>query len=207
MRMRERCAGAAAAAWAILGASCASFAPELGPLQEPFVDAARTEGGQATSDDGGGGAQGDGGADATTAGDAAPPFDAMTPGDAITPDDATAAPDVTATDATSSVEAGPRTWTVLVAPNGAHVFSPSSLTAHAGDTVQWVWQGGGHTVTSGAPGVADGAFCSPFDTGCGTTPTSAAGTTYQHAFAAPGTYPYFCRIHFQSGMTGTVVVQ
>jgi plastocyanin len=184
MWMRERGAAGTSAAgpaarWACAmlawsAASCASFAPELGPLQGPFVDAA-SDASDARA--GGADAAGDLDADATTQ-DAQPPLDA-----------------------------GPQTWTVLVAPNGEHAFSPQTLTVRAGDTVHWVWQGSGHTVTSGASGTADGAFCSPGDTGCATAPTSQTGATYDHVFAVGGDYPFFCRIHFASGMTGTIAVQ
>jgi plastocyanin len=94
---------------------------------------------------------------------------------------------------------------VLVAPNDAHRFSPDTLTIRAGDTVRWVWQAGGHTVTSGTQ-AADGRFCSPRDTTCGSAPTSSAGDTYAHTFETAGTYPYFCRPHREM-MTGVIVVQ
>lgn len=84
-------------------------------------------------------------------------------------------------------------------------FSPDTLTIRVGDTVRWVWQDDGHTVTSGAR-AADGLFCSPRDASCGSAPTSSAGDTYDHTFTTPGAYPYFCRPHREM-MTGTIVVQ
>src|SRR3954470_13362168 len=42
------------------------------------------------------------------------------------------------------------TVTVNVGMNG-FMFSPNSVTIHPGDTVHWVWKGGGHSVTSGVP--------------------------------------------------------
>ncbi len=87
------------------------------------------------------------------------------------------------------------------------VFSPATVTIHAGDTVHWVWSATGHTVTSGPAGTPDNQFCSPNDTSCATIVTSSQGDTFDHQFLAPGTYTYFCQIHWSLfGMTGTVVV-
>src|SRR5438105_3259004 len=41
---------------------------------------------------------------------------------------------------------------VLVANGGSLSFSPSSVSIQAGDTVQWIWKGSGHSTTSGTPG-------------------------------------------------------
>jgi plastocyanin len=60
---------------------------------------------------------------------------------------------------------------------------------------------------SGGGGNADGRFCSPSDTGCANAPLSSAGKTYEHTFAQPGTFPYFCSVHVSFGMTGTIKVQ
>ncbi|MGH7293483.1 MAG: cupredoxin domain-containing protein, partial [Polyangiaceae bacterium] len=141
-------------------------------------------------------------------------------GDALGPPDADGdtganetggASDAGGADATGPIDASgedaPQVWTVLVAPNGSHTFTPAALSVHAGDTVHWVWQQSGHTVTSGPPGTADDLFCSPGDTGCSSSPTSSAGSTYDHVFATAGTYPYFCRIHWDAGMVGAITVQ
>jgi plastocyanin len=114
-----------------------------------------------------------------------------------------AAPDAGTAQDTS---AAPMTWTVMVAPNGIHTFSPSSLSIRVGDTVHWVWQGSGHTVTSGTGGVPDGAFCSPSDTTCSSPVPSDAGATYDHVFTTAGTFAYFCTQHPQV-MTGSIAVQ
>jgi plastocyanin len=108
---------------------------------------------------------------------------------------------------TPSPTLGPgTTYTVTVAPGGSLVFSPSSLPIHVGDTVRWVWATGGHTVTSGLNGVPDGLFCAPDDTNCSTSPAMPVNTVYEHRFAQAGTFPYFCRIHFDFGMTAEIVV-
>jgi plastocyanin len=86
-------------------------------------------------------------------------------------------------------------------------FSPQQVTIHVGDTVRWTWVSDSHTVTSGSPpGTADGKFCSPNDQNCSAPVVSKTGFVYQHTFTQAGTFPYFCAIHFGSGMTGTVVV-
>jgi plastocyanin len=101
----------------------------------------------------------------------------------------------------------PQTFTVHVAPNGAHVFNPSSVMIHVGDTVMWTWDFGGHTVTSGSSCTADNGFCSPNNASCSTGSTSGTQATYSHTFASAGTFPYFCVPHCGGGMTGSVVVQ
>lgn len=131
----------------------------------------------------------------------APPIDGGSGGDRTA-----APPDGPGPDsAGSTTEAGPHGWTVIVGANGTQTFSPPALTVHAGDTVHWVWQASGHSVTSGSGGKPDGQFCSPGDAQCSSGQTSNTGDTYDHSFSAPGVFPYFCVMH--SGMTGTVTAQ
>jgi len=190
--MRRSSAPAALAIAAVWLVACASFAPELGPIRGAGIDGSApasddaTAGGETVGDDA---ASDDGGFDATAA-------------------DTSAAGDGTSgVDSPIAAEAGPSTWTVLVGANGTHSFGPSTLAIRAGDTVHWVWQQSGHTVSSGTGGVADGLFCSPSDGACSNAPTSPAGATYDHVFTAPGTYPYYCRLHWDSGMVGSITVQ
>ncbi len=122
--------------------------------------------------------------------------------------DSTATTDSGAADAADAVDtkdAAGTVHTVQVGQSG-FTFTPSTLTIAAGDTVTWVFDSLGHTVTSGTGGVADGKFCSPSDTNCAGGVTSASGTTYSHVFGVAGSYPYFCAVHFASGMTGTITV-
>ena len=73
-------------------------------------------------------------------------------------------------------------------------FSPNSVTIAPGDTVIWVWAGGGHDVTfttAGAP-----ANC----------PNMGAGVCIR-VFPTAGTYNYLCQPHAGLGMTGVVKVQ
>jgi plastocyanin len=109
---------------------------------------------------------------------------------------------------TAAPTATPVTHTVVVGPGGTLVFSPSALSIHVGDTVQWTWASSGHSVNSGSSNcVGDGRFCSPNDSNCAQAPLSNQGATYSHTFTAAGTYPYFCRPHCEFGMAGTITVQ
>jgi plastocyanin len=98
-------------------------------------------------------------------------------------------------------------YTVVVGPNGAMRFEPSTLTVPAGTTVTFRFASGGHNVVSGSSCTPDGSFCSPDDTGCTSAPTLTGGITYARTFTVAGTFPYFCEPHCAQGMTGTIVVQ
>lgn len=125
--------------------------------------------------------------------------------DLATPDLATAS---TADMATPDLAtAGPQTVTVNVAAGGGFSFDPKTVTIKVGDTVKWVWGGGGHNVVSGSNATADNKFCSPNDMNCSAAALSNAGDTYSHKFTAAGSFPYFCRPHAGAGMTGTITVQ
>ncbi len=77
-------------------------------------------------------------------------------------------------------------------------FSPDTVRVNAGDSVKWTNNGAFlHTSTSGVSPVWD----SLWDSGNLTT-----GASFVHGFAADGTFPYFCRHHYLSGMKGVVVV-
>lgn len=99
----------------------------------------------------------------------------------------------------TSVAARAATIKVLVG-GGAPSFSPNSVTIQPGDTVQWVWNNDrGYTpsVTSGSDGQADGLF----DSGFHTRPF-----TFSFTFPNAGTFPYFSKVYYSQGMTGTVTV-
>ena len=87
--------------------------------------------------------------------------------------------------------------TVPVSASGT-AFSPVNVEIHVGDTVRWT-SSGSHTITSGENSAAGDAG-DLFDEQL----TNAQSFTY--VFDAPGVYPYFCRLHEFSGMTGTVTV-
>jgi plastocyanin len=75
-------------------------------------------------------------------------------------------------------------------------FEPKVLTVMAGTTVEWVNEGGRHTVEAD-----DGSFKSD---------TLGDGKTFEHTFDKPGTYAYHCTFHGESGgkdMAGKIVVR
>jgi len=83
-----------------------------------------------------------------------------------------------------------------------YVFAPSAVTVAVGDTVVWTMLGEPHTVTSGTidgnnVGHPDGRF----DSG-----TKLVGEQYSRTFNEPGTFPYFCIVHADSQMKGTITV-
>jgi trimeric autotransporter adhesin len=92
---------------------------------------------------------------------------------------------------------GANTITVHVG-GSSFSFTQADVTIAAGDSIHWIWDGTGHSVTSGAhPPTANTAFDSE---------VQAIGFTYDQTFSHPGVYHYFCKIHYGSGMVGTVTV-
>lgn len=75
-------------------------------------------------------------------------------------------------------------------------FQPKELDVKAGTTV--AWENGDdiqHSVTAGMAGKKAKGFDSGF---------FAKGERFEHTFAEPGTFPYFCMRH--PSMTGKIVV-
>ena len=75
-------------------------------------------------------------------------------------------------------------------------FEPKVLTVTAGTTVEWVNEGGRHTVEAD-----NGSFKSDVLTD---------GKTFEHMFDKPGTYAYHCSFHGESGgkdMAGKIIVR
>lgn len=81
-------------------------------------------------------------------------------------------------------------------------FEPETVEVPVGTQVHWTNEDMfAHTVTSGGPDDPTGRFDADLgDLGS----VEAAGTTFEHVFDEPGTYPYFCRFHPK--MQGEVVV-
>jgi plastocyanin len=83
-------------------------------------------------------------------------------------------------------------------------FSPRQVDIAVGDRVLWTNRSSGtHTVTFDN-GVDLHPDCDPnalLRVGC-----QGPGGTVQHTFTAAGTFPYYCKIHRGSAMTGVVVV-
>jgi len=87
-------------------------------------------------------------------------------------------------------------------------FIPQDITIDVGDTVEWQWSMGDHTVTEGTGPFPDGseAFNDLLSAG---NPT--VSVTFDAAFLAanprPGNlYDYYCVPHLAFGMVGTVTV-
>ena len=78
-------------------------------------------------------------------------------------------------------------------------FVPDDLTIEVGDTVEWVWSGGSHTVTSGVSGSGDAGdlFNSPL---------TAANPLFSFTFTETGDVPYHCVPHAGLGMVGIIRV-
>jgi plastocyanin len=88
---------------------------------------------------------------------------------------------------------------VQVGQGGGNNFMPSNVIINQGDTVQWDWVTGFHSVTSGTeddPGAI-------FDSGVLEPPNS-----FSFTFNTPGNYPYFCLVHgaMMSGIVFVAVV-
>jgi len=81
----------------------------------------------------------------------------------------------------------------------AFTWSPSEVSAVAGDTIQWNWTSSLHTVTSGIDCDPDGLFHMPL---------SNSNPTFQFVIPVEfsGDIPYFCTPHCNFGMTGVIHV-
>ncbi len=81
-------------------------------------------------------------------------------------------------------------------------FTPATTNINAGDRVIWVWSGTFHSTTSGT---VSGTVATPnglWESGVvNTLPHS-----FTNTFNSAGTFPYYCSIHFNSGMKGSIVV-
>ena len=96
-------------------------------------------------------------------------------------------------------------YTVAVGGSNGLSFDPATLTINAGDSVTWQWAGGLHAHNV----VADGLFRCAIgcdDTGGNGAP-SASPWTFTRKFSAPGTVDYYCFVHRDVGMIGTITVK
>lgn len=79
-------------------------------------------------------------------------------------------------------------------------FDPADITVSPGDTIEWHWSSGIHTVTSGASCTFDGRFDELHD-------SNNQLVTYTVPSNEPdGVIPYFCIPHCFADMTGTITV-
>ncbi len=89
------------------------------------------------------------------------------------------------------------TTNVLVGAGGTLTFSPSVVNIHTDDKIIWTWQGNFHSTTSGSGGTPNGLW----DSSVFNQPHS-----FTNTFGSAGNFPFYCSIHFGSGMTGVVNV-
>jgi len=86
--------------------------------------------------------------------------------------------------------------TVTIGPGIS--FTPSSVTIAPGERVTWTWAATGHSTTSDSatgPEVWDSGIQS-------------FGASFSHVFTAPGSFPYYCKVHsFPGGTAMNGVVQ
>jgi len=75
-------------------------------------------------------------------------------------------------------------------------FTPSTVNAVVGDTIQWTWVNGGHTTTSTSVPQGADTWDSPMD---------ASNKTFTYTLTVAGTYAYHCIPH-AAVMTGTINV-
>jgi plastocyanin len=82
-----------------------------------------------------------------------------------------------------------------VTATASNTFEPATVTINQGETVTWMNSGGGnHNVI-----FEDGVRYPP-------SGSSSAAWTFPRTFSTPGTYSYYCSVHQNQGMTGTVTV-
>ena len=83
-------------------------------------------------------------------------------------------------------------------------WEPANVTVLVGGSVTFKIGGGApHPVGSGTPPAGDSAF----DTSaCGFDKMGKVGDSCTVMFKKAGSFPFFCRVHFASGMTGTITV-
>ena len=82
-------------------------------------------------------------------------------------------------------------------------FTPGqAAVVNQGDFIIWTWVGSGHTVTSGAAPTPSNIF----DSDPGGTSSHNSGTVFAWQTDRSGSIPYFCRLHWAFGMTGSIVV-
>ena len=128
-----------------------------------------------------------------------PDEETTTPGtltESATPTDG-ATPAPTATPTESDVA-----QVVRVAADSELKFAPESFEVATGETVRWVWEGGGHNVVpDSTPSGSDWE-----GTPGGSGDTYDEGYEYSHTFEVAGEYEYYCAPHRSLGMEGSFTV-
>ena len=88
---------------------------------------------------------------------------------------------------------------------GNFYYAPTTLTIDAGDTVNWVNDGGFHNVNFSTNTITGSSFNNPES--FISSPTN-NNDIYTYVFNVPGTYDYDCSVgsHAANGMVGTIIV-
>lgn len=79
---------------------------------------------------------------------------------------------------------------------------PNDLTIDVGDTVEWIFTAGSHTVTEGTDDMTPPVGSKLFD-----EPLNAGSPLFSFTFTAEGDVDFYCRPHLVIGMTGVIHVQ
>src|SRR5690348_10253834 len=100
----------------------------------------------------------------------------------------------------------PKTVTVFVGNTNligtaADVFVPPSTNINVNDSVVWDWEGSFHSTTSGTSTSTNATPNGLWDSGVNSRPH-----LFTNTFSAPGSFTYYCSVHFSVGMTGVVNV-
>ena len=97
--------------------------------------------------------------------------------------------------------------TIYTINAGYPYYSPSSLTINAGDTVEWINDGGNHDVNADINTQTGLSFNNPESFQSSATNIVGA-IIYTHIFTIPGDYSYDCSIstHAADGMVGSISV-
>jgi plastocyanin len=96
-------------------------------------------------------------------------------------------------------------------PDGKTYFDPVGVHIAPGDTVRWVQIRGFHSITAYHPSNDNHELripvsAKPWDSDILLANHPKRGATFEHVFAVPGVYDYFCKPHEMAGMVGRIVV-
>lgn len=83
----------------------------------------------------------------------------------------------------------------------SNVFVPATTNISMGDQVIWTWGGNFHSTTSGTTSGTTAFPDGLWDSGVANAPHA-----FTNTFNSTGTFPFYCSVHFSSGMKGSIVV-
>lgn len=97
--------------------------------------------------------------------------------------------------------AAPADGRMIMVPRGTFMFDQPCITVRSGQSVMFMWDFTTHPLRGGV---------APAHPGTGSEPNpivdQSTGVLYEQAFAAAGDFPFYCEVHFHSGMMGVVRV-